>query len=196
MGSIVTAGGPVVFENGRKGVFSGLCSVGQLWQHLRTPLTEGLSQTWATQQQKGQESSWCQAIHALVPPFVLTTIWQEAAYWCALALEIASLLQKRMVLALLGNIKLTVFINCAPNLTGYLLSSMPNDWMADIGSTWKLLIFSCFLCFPLTVINNCSEGNVTVTREQLRQPNTLGLVLWFLKLRLTCYQKLFCQIWI
>lgn len=57
MGSIVTAGGPVVFENGRKGVFSGLCSVGQLWQHLRTPLTEGLSQTWATQQQKGQESS-------------------------------------------------------------------------------------------------------------------------------------------
>lgn len=84
-------------------------------------------------------------------------------------------------------------VNCAPNLTGDLLSSVPNNRMAGIGSMWKLLIFSCFLCFPLTVINNCSEGKVTVTWERLRQPNTLGLFLWILKLRLAHYQKLFAR---
>lgn len=92
-----------------------------------------------------------------------------------------------------GKHKADCLVNCAPNLTGYLLSSVPGNWMAGTGSTWTLLVFSCFLCFPLTVINNCSEGKVAVTWERLRQPNTLGLFFWFLKFRLAHYQKLFTR---
>lgn len=139
LGSIVTAGGLELFGNGRKGSF--LKSV-QLWQHLRTPLTEGLLQTWTAQQQKGQQSSWCRAIHAWVPPFVPTTVWQEAACCCSGFGNSSP--PPEVDFSTSGKHKAECLINCAPNLTGYPLSSVPDNWMADIGSTWKLLIFSCF----------------------------------------------------
>lgn len=89
-----------------KGVFSGLCSVGQLWQHPENTLDGRLAPSLDCPAAK--RTTELQAIHALVPPFVLTTLWLEAACWNALALEIASLLQKRVILALLGSVKLTV----------------------------------------------------------------------------------------
>lgn len=190
LGSIVTAGSSVVFENGRKGSFLRAMQCGAALAAPENTLDRRLAPNldWPAAQRTTEllmPSQPCLGPSSCAHNHLAGGCLLECS---AFGNSIPP--PEGDDFSTFGKHKADCLIKCAPNLTGHLLSPMPNDWMADIGSTWKLLIFSCFLCFPLSVINNCSEGKVTVTRERLRQPNTLGLFLWFLKLRLTHYQKL------
>lgn len=131
MGSIVTAGGSVVFESGRKGSFLRSVQCGAAPENtLDRRLAPNLDYT-ATK----RTTELLMPSHPCLGPFLCAQ--NHLAGGCLLMCSgFGNIIPppEEDDFSTSGKHKTVCLINCAPNLTGYLLSSMPNDWMADIGS--------------------------------------------------------------